>query len=109
MRIAVVNAALSALDDELNDPSARSSAPVERLHLDMNEKSKSKTQAHESQANESPADADNAKSNPAFDSWLETKLHKMFDAVAAEPLPPDLVKLLEQLDKKTQGEPEKKN
>ncbi|MBY0511276.1 MAG: hypothetical protein K2P94_14130, partial [Rhodospirillaceae bacterium] len=41
------------------------------------------------------------KMNPAFDSWLEDKLHNMFDSVAAEPLPQDLLKLLDELDKKT--------
>lgn len=39
-----------------------------------------------------------AKFNPAFDAWLETKLHKIFDSVASEPLPQDLVKLLDQID-----------
>lgn len=39
-----------------------------------------------------------AKFNPAFDAWLETKLHKIFDSVASEPLPQDLVKLLGDID-----------
>lgn len=104
MRKDVVNAALAAIDDELYSPNASPSVKVERPYLVMNEKTKPKTQT-----NESASDAENSKTNPAFDSWLETKLHKMFDAVAAEPLPPDLVKLLEQLDKKTQAEPDKKN
>lgn len=46
-----------------------------------------------------------AKFNPAFDAWLETKLHKIFDTVASEPLPEDLVKLLGQID---QAEEKKK-
>jgi hypothetical protein len=40
-----------------------------------------------------------AKFNPAFDAWLETKLHKIFDSVASEPLPQDLVKLLDDIDR----------
>jgi hypothetical protein len=39
-----------------------------------------------------------AKFNPAFDSWLETKLHRIFDSVASEPLPADLMKLLDDID-----------
>jgi hypothetical protein len=38
------------------------------------------------------------KLNPAFDSWLETKLHAIFDAASTEPLPQDLMKLLDKLD-----------
>ncbi|MCA0201676.1 MAG: hypothetical protein LCH56_12700 [Proteobacteria bacterium] len=45
-----------------------------------------------------PTPRPQAKFNPAFDSWLETKLHKIFDSVASEPLPQDLVKLLGQID-----------
>jgi hypothetical protein len=36
----------------------------------------------------------------AFDVWLERKLHEMFDAVAREPLPADLLSLVNQLAKK---------
>jgi hypothetical protein len=46
-------------------------------------------------------DGSGTKMNPAFDTWLEEKLHNMFDAVAAEPLPADLLKLLDELDQKT--------
>ncbi len=59
----------------------------------MSEKSKSKPDVS------SPALRPQAKFNPAFDSWLETKLHKIFDSVAAEPLPQDLVQLLDDIDK----------
>jgi hypothetical protein len=38
------------------------------------------------------------KLNPAFDAWLETKLHDIFDQASTEPLPNDLVKLLEKID-----------
>jgi hypothetical protein len=38
------------------------------------------------------------KLNPAFDTWLETKLHKIFDSVASEPLPQDLMNLLGKID-----------
>lgn len=33
--------------------------------------------------------------NPAFDDWLDNKLHSMFNAVVSEPLPPELLKLLD--------------
>lgn len=46
-----------------------------------------------------------AKFNPAFDAWLETKLHKIFDSVASEPLPQDLMKLLDDIE---QAEKKKK-
>ena len=36
--------------------------------------------------------------NAAFDLWLERKLHDMFDSVAAEPLPEDLLRVIAQLD-----------
>lgn len=39
-----------------------------------------------------------ARINPAFDDWLEKKLHNIFDTVAMEPVPKDLLKLLEKLD-----------
>ena len=38
------------------------------------------------------------KLNPKFDAWLETKLHQIFDAASTEPLPNDLVKLLDKID-----------
>jgi hypothetical protein len=37
-------------------------------------------------------------SNAAFDIWLERKLHDMFDSVASEPLPEDLLRVIAQLD-----------
>jgi Anti-sigma factor NepR len=45
-----------------------------------------------------PPRASGAKSTPGFDEWLERKLRKIFNSAAAEPLPPDLVNLLEKLD-----------
>lgn len=36
-----------------------------------------------------PADA-------AFDIWLRRGLHRMFDDVAREPIPPELLRLIEQ-------------
>ena len=32
----------------------------------------------------------------AFDTWLKQGLHKIFDEVAREPIPPDLLKLIEE-------------
>lgn len=36
----------------------------------------------------------------AFDIWLRRGLHQMFDDVAREPVPPELLKLIEQDRKK---------
>ena len=101
MHIGVVNAALAAIDDELSGVETRKYASVERLYPDMNDKPTS-PKAEPLAAAPKPARTEPDKNNnPAFDTWLEKKLHNMFDAVAAEPLPPDLVKLLERLDQKT--------
>ena len=35
------------------------------------------------------------KAENAFDLWLQRGLHKMFDDVASEPVPDDLLKLIE--------------
>ena len=35
------------------------------------------------------------ETNPAFDLWLKRGLHKIFDDVANEPIPPELLKLIE--------------
>ncbi|WP_419731244.1 NepR family anti-sigma factor [Lichenicola sp.] len=35
------------------------------------------------------------KSDNAFDQWLQRGLHQMFDDVANEPVPDDLLKLIE--------------
>lgn len=43
-------------------------------------------------------DAATVKLNPAFDSWLEGKLHKIFDTASTEPLPADLMNLLVKID-----------
>jgi len=97
MYIAVVNAALAAIDDELCDAELHH-ALVDRPYSAMTNKESSKAQPR------APAKDERQKTNPAFDTWLEGKLHNMFDAVAAEPLPPDLVKLLQRLDEKTKGD-----
>ncbi len=108
MHIGVVTAALAALDDELHVPSAPRGVSVDRFLAVMNDKPTSKPQPRPERSSDDASRAEaSAKTNPAFDSWLENKLHKMFDAVASEPLPPDLVKLLEQLDQKTQGKKDK--
>ena len=53
-------------------------------------------------------DAATMKLNPAFDSWLEGKLHKIFDTAAVEPLPADLMNLLEKIDQ-AEADQKKKN
>jgi len=104
MHIGVVTAALAALDDEVHVPYAPRGVLVDRFLSAMNDKPTSKPPRTERSSEDDATRAEtSSKTNPAFDSWLETKLHKMFDAVASEPLPPDLVKLLKQLDQKTAG------
>jgi hypothetical protein len=46
-----------------------------------------------------PEAARNAKAgmpNAAFDIWLRRGLHQIFDDVAREPIPPELLRLIEQ-------------
>jgi len=43
------------------------------------------------------------KVNSPFNLWLERSLHQMFDDVASEPVPEDLLKLIE-TDRKKAGE-----
>jgi hypothetical protein len=54
-----------------------------------------------------PMDADQnsgLENRPAdIDQWLTEKLHATFDEIAAEPIPPSLLQLLEQLDKNEGG------
>jgi hypothetical protein len=96
MYIAVVNAALASIADDLCDAEAHC-ALADRSYPVMTNKESSKAEPR------SNAKDERQKTNPAFDTWLEGKLHNMFDAVAAEPLPPDLIKLLQKLDEKTKG------
>ena len=42
-----------------------------------------------------------------FDLWLEKQLHAMYDEIAAEPLPDDLVNLIERDANKTKRPPKK--
>ena len=37
-----------------------------------------------------------AKPEKAFDLWLDRGLHTLFDSVAAEPIPEDLLRLIEE-------------
>lgn len=37
-----------------------------------------------------------AESEAAFDLWLQQKLHQFYDSVAEEPLPPELLRLIEE-------------
>lgn len=36
------------------------------------------------------------KADEAFDLWLQRGLHKLFDDVAGEPIPPELLKIIEE-------------
>ena len=104
MHVGIVNAALAAIDDEIDGMEAYAGPNLERLCSVMTDKPSPKNRQTKPQARAE------SKMNPAFDAWLENKLHSMFDAVAAEPLPADLLKLLDRLDKKmADGEDDKKN
>jgi hypothetical protein len=46
---------------------------------------------------------DNADVTDAFDVWLDRQLHQMFDRVAKEPIPEDLLRLIEGDRRKQQG------
>ncbi len=35
------------------------------------------------------------KAGPAFDLWLRRGLHELYDEVAKEPIPPEILKLIE--------------
>ena len=52
------------------------------------------------QRKDKPAPAPQPKtsrpSEAAFDVWLQRGLHELFDNVAREPLPPELLKLIEE-------------
>jgi len=41
------------------------------------------------------------KADPAFDIWLKRGLHQLYDQVANEPIPPELLKLIEDDKKRT--------
>ncbi|HEV7456114.1 NepR family anti-sigma factor [Roseococcus suduntuyensis] len=43
-----------------------------------------------------PKRARKAPSDKAFDLWLDQGLHAMFDEVAKEPIPEELLRLIEQ-------------
>jgi hypothetical protein len=43
-----------------------------------------------------------------FDMWLQKQLHAMYDEIAAEPLPNDLVNLIERDASKSKPPPKKK-
>ncbi len=44
--------------------------------------------------------AKSTKTEAAFDLWLQRGLHQLFDSVANEPVPDDLLKLIEEDRKK---------
>jgi hypothetical protein len=45
------------------------------------------------------------KADAAFDLWLQRGLHKLFDDVAREPIPDELLRLIED-DREKRGGPE---
>ncbi|WP_144183651.1 hypothetical protein [Elioraea rosea] len=49
-----------------------------------------------SAARGSPGGPKKMAADSAFDSWLRGKLHAIFDGVAQEPLPDELIRLIEQ-------------
>lgn len=99
MYIGVVDGALKVLMEK-NGTDTRQESSADRFCPPMNDKPSSKLPPRDKTKAQNTADG-SAKMNPAFDTWLEDKLHNMFDSVASEPLPQDLLKLLDELDKKT--------
>lgn len=51
-------------------------------------------------------DRSKAQTERPFDKWLQKQLHAMYDEIASEPLPDDLLNLIER-DAKKKGEPPK--
>jgi hypothetical protein len=100
MFIGVVAGALKALMEK-NGTDSRQESSADRFCPAMNDKPSSKLPPRDKAKAQNTADGSGNKMNPAFDTWLEDKLHNMFDSVASEPLPADLLKLLDELDKKT--------
>ena len=54
-----------------------------------------KTGLHGARRNPKPL-ATSSKGDAAFDLWLDRGLHKMFDDVANEPIPEELLRLIEE-------------
>ena len=52
-----------------------------------------------------PRGAPKARGDTAFDLWLQRGLHKLFDEVAREPIPEELLRLIED-DRKKRGGPD---
>ena len=48
----------------------------------------------------SPPQPKSRSTDAAFDIWLNRGLHKMFDDVANEPIPDELLRLIEEDEKK---------
>ncbi len=63
-----------------------------------------KPQRNKPKAGESPRTAMKpAPSDRPFDMWLQKQLHAMYDEIAAEPLPTDLLNLIETDAKRKKG------
>jgi Anti-sigma factor NepR len=73
---------------ELEDPPAASSKPA-RTMADT----KSRSAGDRPAPREDRASGDSAE---AFDIWLQQGLHRLYDSVAKEPVPDELLKLIEQ-------------
>jgi len=101
MHIGVVEGALKVLMEKSDTATRQEITAIDRFCPAMNDKPPSKSPPPKKAKGQSVADGSGKKMNPAFDSWLEDKLHNMFDSVASEPLPQDLLKLLDELEKKT--------
>lgn len=43
-----------------------------------------------------PGQPSDSPGDRAFDMWLQRSLHRMFDDVASEPIPPELLRLIEE-------------
>lgn len=47
-----------------------------------------------------PVPTTSRKADSAFDRWLRRGLHELYDEVAKEPIPPEILKLIEDDEKK---------
>lgn len=94
---------LTGRDQCLGQESARSSAF--RVQLTMANDNKRQKERVDPPAREKNM---KAPAERPFDMWLHKQLHAMYDEIAAEPLPDDLINLIENDASKNGAPPDKK-
>lgn len=53
-----------------------------------------------------PSSAEPTKKDAAFDVWLQRSLHQLYDTVAREPIPDELLRLIEADRAKSEAQPD---